>query len=146
MLSNSILDLSSSSTPGVEPFEPWLSSLPLELAFQVIASSTSQLGLWLWVMISTKWICSSWITTGSDICLGNFNEHLQWLQPPHGPHRASITLTNCCLFYITVSLVFYDAVSRLIRILSKVMLFWVYCIFCDITIRTWAPIFQYQFS
>ena len=40
---------------------------------------------------------------GSDIHLGNFNQHLQWLQ---SPRRASVTLTYCCLFYITVSLLF----------------------------------------
>ena len=40
MLSNSgtILDLNSSSTPDTEPFDSWLSTLPLELAFQVMAA------------------------------------------------------------------------------------------------------------
>ena len=38
MLSNIIPHLNGSSTPGVEPFDPWLSSLPLELAFQVMVS------------------------------------------------------------------------------------------------------------
>ena len=136
MLSNTILDLSSSSTPGVEPFEPWLSSLPLELAFQVIASRYITVG----TLAVSHGIYQMDLFKLNNYrfryLFGKFNEHLQRLQPPHGPHRASITLTNCCLFYITVSLVFYDAVSRLIRILSKVMLFWVYCIFCDITIRT----------
>ena len=38
MLSNTILDLNSSSTPGVEPYDAWLSSLPQEVAFQMVTA------------------------------------------------------------------------------------------------------------
>ena len=43
----------------------------------------------------------------SDFHLGDFNQHLQWFQ---SPLRAPVTLSNCCLFYITVSLLFSVAV------------------------------------
>ena len=59
MFSNIILDLklNSSSTPGVEPFEPWLSSLPLELAFQVIASRYIIVG----TLAVSHWYLPKWI-------------------------------------------------------------------------------------
>ena len=62
------------------------------------------------------------------------------------PLRASDTLTNYYLFYIAVSRYFLLLFSQLIRLLSKVMLFWVYYIWYGIggnTSRMWAQIFQW---
>ena len=44
MLSNIISNLASSSTPGIEPYNPELSSLPPELAFQVITAKYITMG------------------------------------------------------------------------------------------------------
>ena len=54
------------------------------------------------LLMPTNWI-TRWLTVDSDIHLGNFNQHRQWLQ---SLLRASVTLTNCDLFYIAASPLF----------------------------------------
>ena len=103
MSSNIIHGSNGSSTP-IEPFEPRLTSLPPELASQLMAAryiavaslSVSWCLLPIGLQVVNK-LCS-------DIHLGNFNQHRPWLR---SPLRASVTLTNCYLFHITASLLFF---------------------------------------
>ena len=88
---------------SLKPFDPGFSSIRPELSSQLMAVK--------YITVATLAVsCSSWCLPialidqlDSDVHLGNFNQHRQWLQ---SPLRASVTLTNCYLFYIAVRLLF----------------------------------------